>query len=58
MGSDVCSRYFHEKAGEPRHNKRVGYVMFLAGSVFFVGGINSVEYEWRTKLVSSHSLRV
>jgi hypothetical protein len=33
--------YFHEKAGESRHNEMVGYVMFLAGSVFFVGGILS-----------------
>ena len=31
--------YFHEKAEESRHNEMVGYVMFLAGSVFFVGGI-------------------
>jgi hypothetical protein len=33
--------YFHEKAGESRHNEMLGYVMFLAGSVFFVGGILS-----------------
>ena len=33
--------YFHEKAEESRHNEMVGYVMFLAGSVFFVGGILS-----------------
>jgi len=33
--------YFHEKAGESRHNELLGYVMFLAGSVFFVGGILS-----------------
>jgi len=31
--------YFHEKAEESRHNEVVGYIMFLAGSVFFVGGI-------------------
>jgi hypothetical protein len=31
--------YFHEKAEESRHNEMVGYIMFLAGSVFFVGGI-------------------
>jgi hypothetical protein len=31
--------YFHEKAEESRHNEMIGYVMFLAGSVFFVGGI-------------------
>ena len=33
--------YFHEKAEESRHNEMVGYIMFLAGSVFFVGGILS-----------------
>ena len=33
--------YFHEKAEESRHNEMVGYVMFLAGSGFFVGGILS-----------------
>jgi len=31
--------YFHEKAEESRHNEVVGYIMFLAGSVFFVGGV-------------------
>ena len=31
--------FFHEKAEESRHNEMVGYIMFLAGSVFFVGGI-------------------
>ena len=31
--------YFHEKAEESRHNEIVGYIIFLAGSVFFVGGI-------------------
>jgi len=31
--------YFHEKAEESRHNEMIGYIMFLAGSVFFVGGI-------------------
>ena len=31
--------YFHEKAEESRHNEIVGYLMFLAGSVFFVGGV-------------------
>jgi len=31
--------YFHEKAEESRHNEVIGYIMFLAGSVFFVGGI-------------------
>ncbi len=33
--------YFHERAEESRHNEVVAYVMFLAGSVFFVGGILS-----------------
>jgi hypothetical protein len=33
--------YFHEKAEESRHNEMVGYVVFLAGSVFFVGGLLS-----------------
>jgi uncharacterized membrane protein len=33
--------YFHEKAEESRHNEMVGYIMFLAGSVFFVGAILS-----------------
>ena len=31
--------YFHEKAEESRHNEMVGYIMFLAGAVFFVGGV-------------------
>jgi len=43
--------YFHEKAGESRHNEMLGYIMFLAGSVFFVGGVLSAlsmsgEPEW------------
>jgi hypothetical protein len=33
--------YLHEKAAESRHNETVAYIMFLAGSVFFVGGILS-----------------
>jgi hypothetical protein len=33
--------YLHEKAEESRHNEIVAYIMFLAGSVFFVGGILS-----------------
>jgi hypothetical protein len=33
--------YLHEKAAESRHNETVAYMMFLAGSVFFVGGILS-----------------
>lgn len=31
--------YLHEKAEESRHNETLAYLMFLAGSVFFVGGI-------------------
>ena len=33
--------YLHEKAEESRHNEIIAYMMFLAGSVFFVGGILS-----------------
>ena len=33
--------YLHEKAEESRHNELIAYIMFLAGSVFFVGGILS-----------------
>ncbi|MDI6805877.1 MAG: hypothetical protein QMD20_04340 [Candidatus Bathyarchaeia archaeon] len=31
--------YLHEKAEESRHNESVAYLMFLAGVVFFVGGM-------------------
>ncbi len=31
--------YLHEKAEESRHNETVAYLMFLAGTIFFVGGI-------------------
>lgn len=31
--------YLHEKAEESRHNETLSYLMFLAGAVFFVGGI-------------------
>jgi len=31
--------YLHEKAEESRHNEVLAYLMFLAGAVFFVGGI-------------------
>lgn len=31
--------YLHEKAEESRHNEMSAYLMFLAGAVFFVGGI-------------------
>jgi hypothetical protein len=33
--------YLHEKAEESRHNEIIAYLMFLAGSMFFVGGILS-----------------
>ena len=33
--------YLHEKAAESRHNETIAYIMFLAGSVFCVGGILS-----------------
>jgi len=43
--------YLHEKAAESRHNELTAYIMFLAGSVFFVGGILSsmgmgIEPNW------------
>jgi hypothetical protein len=31
--------YLHEKAEESRHNETIAYIMFLAGAVFFVGGV-------------------
>ena len=31
--------YLHEKAEESRHNELTAYLMFLAGAVFFTGGI-------------------
>ena len=31
--------YLHEKAEESRHNEILAYLMFLAGAMFFVGGI-------------------
>lgn len=31
--------YLHEKAEESRHNELTAYMMFLAGTVFFVGGV-------------------
>jgi hypothetical protein len=31
--------YLHEKAEESRHNETVAYLMFLAGAMFLVGGI-------------------
>lgn len=31
--------YLHEKAEESRHNETTAYLMFLAGTVFFIGGL-------------------
>jgi len=31
--------YLHEKAEKSRHNETCAYLMFLAGTMFFVGGI-------------------
>ena len=31
--------YLHEKAEESRHNETCAYLMFLAGAMFFVGGV-------------------
>jgi heme/copper-type cytochrome/quinol oxidase subunit 1 len=31
--------YLHEKAEESRHNETLAYLMFLAGAVFFIGGV-------------------
>jgi hypothetical protein len=31
--------YLHKKAEESRHNETLAHLMFLAGSIFFVGGI-------------------
>ena len=31
--------YLHEKAEESRHNETCAYLMFLAGTMLFVGGI-------------------
>jgi uncharacterized membrane protein len=33
--------YLHEKAEESRHNEIIAYMMFVAGSIFIVGGIIS-----------------
>ena len=33
--------YYHEKAEESRHNEVLAYLMFIAGVIFFVGGILS-----------------
>jgi hypothetical protein len=40
MMKDMSFRdYLHEKAEESRHNETLAYLMFLAGAIFFVGGI-------------------
>jgi len=31
--------YLHEKAEESRHNETLAYMMFMAGAIFFVGGL-------------------
>jgi hypothetical protein len=31
--------YLHERAEESRHNETLAYLIFLAGTVFFVGGV-------------------
>lgn len=31
--------YLHEKAEESRHNEMSAYLMFIAGAIFYVGGI-------------------
>lgn len=31
--------YLHEKAEESRHNETMAYLVFLAGAIFFIGGI-------------------
>jgi hypothetical protein len=43
--------YLHERAEESRHNETLAYLIFLAGTVFFVGGILEtlslgVNYSW------------
>ncbi len=31
--------YLHEKAAESRHNETLAYMVFLAGAIFYVGGV-------------------
>lgn len=33
--------YLHERAEESRHNETIAFMMFVAGAIFFVGGILS-----------------
>ena len=44
MGVEKDSRvsgmdYLHERAEESRHNEVLAYLMFMAGAIFFVGGL-------------------
>jgi len=39
MGTMSFRDYLHEKSEESRHNEITAYLMFLAGAIFFVGGI-------------------
>ena len=34
-----CLDYLHERAEESRHNEILAYLMFVAGAIFFVGGL-------------------
>jgi hypothetical protein len=36
--------YLHEKAEESRHNETAAYLMFVAGIIFFVGGLLTTIY--------------
>jgi uncharacterized membrane protein len=36
--------YLHEKAEESRHNETAAYLMFIAGIIFFVGGLLATMY--------------
>jgi fatty acid desaturase len=45
------SDYMHERAEESRHNETLAYLIFLAGAVFFVGGVLEIlsrgrSYSW------------
>jgi hypothetical protein len=48
----LFSEYLHEKAEESRHNETIGYLVIIAGSVFFVGGL--LETIITTLIVGSH----
>lgn len=46
-----CVDYLHERAEESRHNEILAYLMFVAGAIFFVGGlvitaITTEDPEW------------